>query len=601
MRWLWIPFLALALLRTPVHAAPECAPPPIDGKALFEHVKWLSADEREGRAAGAPGAWEAGEYIASHFRELGLEPAGDDGSYFQTFDLPRGFEVGAGTCVEAARGSRTTKVEVGDELSPVSLSGAGDVRGPAVFCGYGVSAPDLGYDDYAGVDVQGCVVVVLRHAPGMDDRKSPFSNPVAQRRHATFQAKVDTAVAAGALAILIVNDPAACWKPKDDTLLANVGGKSGKIPVLHLTYRAGRRLAKTMGVGLQKEQRAIDGRRAPRSKRLDGVELHVVADLVTKTLPVRNVCARLRAPGETQEPRETLLLGGHFDHLGFGEYGSRAGSKGKGVVHNGADDNATGTAMVMELAGFLAARRERLRRDVLFVLFTGEELGLLGSKHYVEKPIVPLAQTIAMLNFDMVGRLERGTLQVGGTGTSPVFPELLDAANEKLRIQTRYNPGGQAPSDNAPFYEKNIPVLFFFTGLHKDYHRPKDDWNLVDRRGLAKIAELAARVCLELATCEQRPPFARADGSALSMGPHLGLAVEQRDDGVYVIGVERGSPAAKVGFKVDDRIEEFDGQGIRTTADFNEAHSRAKPRSRVTLTVRRGRRLIDLEPKLGRR
>ena len=127
--------------------------------------------------------------------------------------------------------------------------------------------------------------------------------------------------------------------------------------------------------------------------------------------------------------------------------------------------------MVMELARFLAARREQLTRDVLFVLFTGEELGLLGSKHYVSAPIVPLEQTVAMLNFDMVGRLERGTLQIGGTGTSPVFPTVLDEANRRLRIDTRYNPGGQAPSDNAPFYDEQVPVLFFFTGLHGDYHR----------------------------------------------------------------------------------------------------------------------------------
>ena len=601
MRWPWIPLLLLALLGATAHAGPDCAPPPIDDDALCEHVRWLSDDDREGRAAGAPGAWAAGEYIAAHFRSLALEAVGDDGTHFQEFELPRGFEVGGGTCVEAKRGTKTTRVGLDDGMTPMSLSAAGDVRGVAAFCGYGISAPELSYDDYAGLDVSGCVVVLLRHAPGVDDRKSPFSNAAARRRYATFQAKVDTAVAAGAAAVVIVNDPAACWKPKDDQLLKNAGGKSGKVPVLHLTYKAGKRLAKTMGIGLQKEQRAIDGRGEPRSRRLEGVELRVFADLVTRTLPVRNICALLRAPGAAEGPRETVLLGGHFDHLGFGAYGSRAGSKGKDVVHNGADDNASGTAMVMELARFLAARRDQLRRDVLFVLFTGEELGLLGSKHYIAEPIVPLAQTVAMLNFDMVGRLERGTLQVGGTGTSPAFTPLLDAANKKLRIKTRYNPGGQAPSDNAPFYEKQIPVLFFFTGLHKDYHRPKDDYKLVDRRGMAKIAELAAQVCLGLATREERPTFTRADGSALSTGPHLGLAVEQRDDGVYVLSIEKGSPAAKAGFKKDDKIEEFGGQPIRSTADFSEAHSQARPRARVTVTVRRGRRLIDLEPKLGSR
>jgi hypothetical protein len=370
--------------------------------------------------------------------------------------------------------------------------------------------------------------------------------------------------------------------------------------VILVTYKAGRRLGKTLGLSLQKEQKSIDGRGAPRSRLLEGVTIRVNAALEAKRLAVRNVCARLPASPGTTRSGEWMVVGGHFDHLGFGEYGSRAGSKGQGEIHNGADDNASGTAGVMEIATCLAARREAIRRDVYFVLFTAEELGLHGSKHFVGAPPAPLAQCAAMVNLDMVGRLGRGRLQVGGTGTSPIFEELLDAKNKRLRIKTRYNKGGQAPSDNAPFYEKGIPVLFFFTGLHSDYHRPDDDWKDVDKRGLVKVVQYAAEVCLDLASRDTRPPFVQAAGSAMATGPHLGLSIEQRTDGVFVIYVEPGSPAAKARFKEGDKIEEFDGEPIQTTSDFNEAHSRAKPRSKVTITVRRGPRLISLEPKLGK-
>lgn len=609
MRYALLPLillLALSASAEPDEPAPNAPAPSIEGKELASDVKWLADDDREGRAAGSPGALAAAQHIAAHFAALGLEgivpeAPGSEGAYFQSFSLPRGVDVGDATGLVASNGAKSVELTYPDEdLVPLSVSSPGELEADAVFCGYGISAPELSYDDYADVDVKGRVVVILRTAPGIDDRKSPFASARARSRYATFPAKVNTAVAAGAAALVVLNDPAHCWKPKDDQLVHEVGEGPGKIPVLHVSYRAARRLAKVCGLSLQKEQKALDARCAPRSRLLEGVRIRVTAALEARRLPVRNVCARLRAGASDRAASEWLVIGGHYDHLGLGEYGSLAGSKGRGEIHNGADDNASGTAGVMQLATWLAARRELLRRDVVFVLFTGEELGLLGSKHFVEHPPAPLADCIAMVNLDMIGRLERGRLQIGGTGTSPVFEELLDAKNERHRVKTRYNPGGRAPSDNAPFYEKSVPVLFFFTGLHSDYHRPSDDFKDVDRRGLEKVVALAADVCLDLATRAQRPPFVRADSSAMATGPHLGISVEQRADGVYVNYVEPGSPAAKAGVRADDKIEEFDGHAIATTSDLTDAHSKAKPRAKVEILVRRGTRLVALQPKLGR-
>jgi len=606
--------LAVVLLLVPGAADEEL--PHVDGKAIMAHIKWLADDDREGRAAGSPGCLAAGDYIADHLKKLGLKPMGDSGTYFQNFPLPRGFDIRPETSLTAERGKKKVTLKYDKDLKPLSLSGPGDVTAEAVFAGYGIAAPEVGYDDYAGVDVKGKVVIVLRHAPGFKNRKSPFSNPAFMKRYASFRAKVSTAVGAGAAALVMVNDPKRTRKPKDDVPMHAVGGSPSAIPVFHVSYKAGRRLGKVCGFSFQKEQIRIDKRHEPQSRLLEGVTVRVNAALEAKTLKVRNVCALLEAPGPalTGQPgeagrtkaagpeiaRETLVIGAHFDHVGLGAFGSRAGKKGPGSVHNGADDNASGSASALELAKFFKARQGELKRDVLFCWFTAEEMGLLGSKHYVGSPKVPLAQCVAMVNLDMVGRLGRGRLQVGGTGTSPIFPKLIDAKNRKHRIKTKLNPGGRAPSDNSSFYEKGMPVLFFFTGLHKDYHRPADDWNRIDRKGIQKVARLAADVCLDLATRDRRPPFTRSDASGLSAGPHLGLSFEQRKDGVYVIFVEPKSPARRAQFKVDDKIEEFEGQPVSSISAFNQIHSDCQEGQKVTIVIRRGPRLMKKKVTLGK-
>jgi C-terminal processing protease CtpA/Prc len=226
----------------------------------------------------------------------------------------------------------------------------------------------------------------------------------------------------------------------------------------------------------------------------------------------------------------------------------------------------------------------------------------LGSKHYVGAPVIPLERCVAMINLDMVGRLKGGRLQVGGTGTSPIFPKMLKPRLREHRVSKyKFNPGGRAPSDNTSFYLKGLPVLFFFTGLHKDYHRPSDDWNKIDRKGIEKVARVAADVSFELATRETRPPFVRNDASGLDAGPHLGLSLEQRTDGsVYVIYVEKKSPASRARFKIGDKVEEFEGSPINSITNFNQVHSNTKPGQKVKIVIRRGPRLMTKTVTLGK-
>jgi hypothetical protein len=479
------------------------------------------------------------------------------------------------------------------------------VEGEAVFAGYGISAPDLAYDDYAGLDATGKVVVVLRRAPGWEDRKSPFSNPAAMAAHATFQAKADRAVAAGALALVIVNDPETS-KDEDEDMLEEPGGTAaGKIPVVQMTWRAGRRLGSAVGLPFALRQKQIDGKREPRSEALPGTILSVRCDLEPDERKVRNVAAFLAPEGATvtgdgSAPAsvETVVVGAHYDHVGRGRFGSLANAGGK--IHNGADDNASGTSALLEIAGLLAPERARLRRRILFLAFSGEELGLLGSKRYCETPIVPLAETVAMVNLDMVGRLAKNRLFVGGTGTSPVWPPLLERLNDEGgRFQLVSWPGGKAPSDHASFYERNLPVLFFFTGLHGDYHRPSDDWQTLEYEGQARVARMAAAVVLDLATRPERPAFTKCDAGGFEVGPYTGISVEQRPEGVFVSHLDEKGPGRKARFKEGDRIADWNGIPIPDTNAWNDAVSKAKPSEKVEVGVEREGKRLRIRLALG--
>lgn len=607
--------LALAaLLALPLGAdllaRPEDEPSPeIERRELKDWLKYLADDEREGREAGTPGCYAAAERIAQEYQRLGLKPAGAGGGWFQPFTKPKGTKVLETTALSAADATgKTQSFRLAEDFAPVDISAAGEVSAAAVFAGYGIAAPDLGYDDYAGLDVKGKVVVVLRYAPRWQDkRKSPFAPQSVMVRHGTFKAKADAAAERGAAALVVINDPASHGSTSDDKLRQPGGSTTGKIPVVHMTWRAAKKLGRRIGVPFVRRQRAIDGRFNPRSEACEGTTVHVKCDLAPDIRNMRNVAGLLEpeagpvTAGQAAPAveNETFVIGAHYDHVGWGHFGSLANAEGK--IHNGADDNASGTTALLEIAGFLVDRRAVLKRRVLFVAFSGEELGLLGSKHYVREPLVPIADTVAMLNLDMVGRLEKNRLFVGGTGTSPVWPGMLERLNRSEgRFELTLWPGGKAPSDHASFYEANLPVLFFFTGLHSDYHRPSDDWNTIEYAGLERVTRFAASVALELSALEERPQFTRCDAGGFTVGPYVGIAVEQRDDGVYVAHVDKKSPARKAGFRVDDRIAEWNKVPVPSTTRYNDIVSKAKAGDRVEVIVIRSGKRRRLKLKMGR-
>ncbi len=575
----------------------EVVDPEITQEEIMEHIKFLACDELEGRAAGSAGAVVASEYVAEYFKKIGLEPLGDDGTYYQNFSLPRGFEALPTTSVKTEKGKKSRSFKFGKEITVMPGSAPGRAKGIALFAGFGISAPMYGYDDYEGFDVEGKIVIVLRGLP--DDSKGLFKSREAVRNHGTFTAKQETAAGLGAAALILVNDPARFDSKKKDVLVKSGKDPQGAIPFIHMTRRGGVDLLSGTGISLGKTQSRIDKKLKPATKVIDDLVIEVHAGIEPIELKVRNVVGILKAGAENKK-NENIVVGGHFDHVGLGEFGSRGGSKAKGRVHNGADDNASGTAAVIEIAAYLASVKNELERNIIFAAFTAEEMGLHGSKHYVEHPPIPLANTAAMINLDMVGRLKRGDLFIGGVGTSPIFDKLLKEANRTTRLKLKFGKGGRAPTDSTSFYSKELPVLFFFTGLHADYHLPSDDVKLIDKRGCEKVVRLAAEVAYVLAGLDEKPPFSRADAGGFRSGPHLGLTVVQKGDGVYVSAVEKKSPASKARFRENDKVLEFEGMVIRTSADFYGAKAGCPAGKKVTITIRRSGRVKKLKVKLGK-
>ncbi len=602
--------LLLALLLgmpAAVWAQPDEDPPEITRGELKDLVKRFANDKMKGRESGEPECDQAADMIAAEFERCGLKPmGGPDDSWFQPFTSPRGVKILPTTSLAAkdAKGKETTFKILKDFVTH-DQSGKGRVDAKVAFVGYGISDKQLDYDDYAGIDVKGRVCVALRHAPRWKDkRKSPFAKQGVVQRVAAWKVKVDNAAAHGAVALIMINDPASTSR-SDDELGRPGGTGKGKIPVLHMTWSAGKRLGSRIGVPLSRRQRAIDAKFTPRSELVDDATIQVHADLVPDERKMKNVIGLLEPEGavttggaDGAAVRGTVVVGAHYDHVGLGHFGSLGG---KGNIHNGADDNASGTTAMLEIAELLSSRRAELKRRILFIAFCGEELGLLGSKHYVREPRIPHADCHAMLNLDMVGRLEKNRLFVGGTGTSPIWPEMMQRLNKQVgKFDLTSWPGGKAPSDHASFYEANLPVLFFFTGLHGDYHRPSDDPKTLNFAGQEKVARFAAAVAMELATRDGKPQFTRCDAGGFTPGPYTGLAVEQKEDGVYVAHVDKRSPATKARFKVGDKIIEWGGAALPNTNSYNDRVSKAKAGDKVDVVVERDGKRKNLKLKLGK-
>jgi Zn-dependent M28 family amino/carboxypeptidase len=578
-------------------AALYAASPAIDPKLYLDDVKYLASPELRGRMTGTPQLETAGAFIAGKYREFGLKPAnGKD--YYQSFDFTASAQPGKQIRLAVTEQGKSSALRIGDDFAVFSFSHAGHFAGTPVFAGYGITAPEQHYDDYAGLDVKGKVVVVLRHAP----KSGNFG------QHAEFASKASNAKMHGAAAVILVSHSVDEKRPG---LIASDGPDDAGIPFVQVEEDAASAWFAAAGKPLAKVFETVDGGKPdsfafPSSLQIDGN-----VDLVREVKTVHNVDAYL--PGTTDE---YVIVGAHYDHLGLGGQYSLAPSM-TGTVHPGADDNASGTAGVIELARWFSSQPKQ-KRGILFLTFAGEEEGLLGSAFWASHPELPIEKAVAMVNMDMIGRVRGGKLYVGGTATGSTLRALIQKlASQNPGLTVDYSEGPEAgSSDHTSFIAKGIPSLFFFSGLHSDYHKPSDTWDKIDAPDAAKVLQLVAEVTDELRGEGGRPSFVKpapvahggsADPGPVSSGSGYGPWFGSVPDfgegvtGVKFADVTGGSPAAKAGLKAGDIMVEFDGKPIGNLYDFTYALRGKKPGDEVRVKVLRDGKPLEVPVTLGKR
>jgi hypothetical protein len=570
----------------------------IDPKTYLDHIKLLASDELEGRGNGSQGLESAAEYIEKHFRAAGLAPAGDGGTFFQPFEMTTGLSIEPGNVVTLNAGRVSVTFEIGRDYQLISTSReTASETLPVVFAGYGINAPAIRYDDYASVDAQGKAVLIFTHEPQENDPRSPFEGRT-NTLHSTMMRKVEVARNRGAKAIIVIDDPN--HRPAVDRFrrwLREPQAEEYGLPVFYVSRdRVQRALGTRLNLDTVSDE--IDRDLAPKSVALNDLTLTAVDRTARVRKRVRNVIGILKGSDPAVQG-EAVVVGAHYDHLGRSARFSMSQNS-TGQIHHGADDNASGTAAVIEMAKAAVEARKEFRRSVLFIAFAGEEHGLLGSSHYVNHPTVPLDRTVAMVNLDMVGRAG-GRILVDGLANAPSIEDDLKAAETGGAISMRALRGGPGAgaSDDATFLLKKIPAINFFSGFHADYHRPTDTWEKIDAAGGAAVAHLALRLAQQLANRAERPPFVEtvqedphasgSVGAVSGYGPYFGSVPDfaNEGDGVKFAEVRAGSPAAKAGFRGGDVMISFGGAPIKTLYDFTFALREKKPGDRVEVVVLR--------------
>ncbi len=570
----WLPIILVVPL---LAAAEKAAPAPAGAGAVARmrrDITFLASDQCEGRGPGTRGLDKAADYIAAQFKQAGLKPAGADGSYFYPFPISANILDEPAHLVLTGPQGQTIALTQGVQFWPMALGGPGSEKASAVFAGYGITSEKANYDDYAEVDAANKVVVLLRGAPQGDDkdRNRELMNG------APFIKKIANAEKHEAAAVLFVND-ADTARDGDELLDFNYTAftrSAGKVPVFHVRRAVLEMMLPSGGDTLSLLEKDIQRELKPHSRELPGWTVNVAVRMHRGKIMAKNIVGVLEGAGPLAN--QTVVIGAHYDHLGYGGNGSMARTRTM-VIHHGADDNASGTTTLMELARRFAAMKDRQGRRLVFIAFSGEELGLFGSEYYCKYPLYPLEDTASMLNLDMVGRLRtdkdsgKAKLLSEGCGTAKPFRELLDNLGKKYDFKMVNKPSGFGPSDHASFCGKNVPVLFLWTDYHDDYHRPSDTADKINLEGMRRIADLSQEAITTLAQMD-KPEYIKLKNDPGSPGkyegPTLGIrpSYSDEEEGLLIAGVVEGRPAAKAGLQADDRILRINNKPIKNIQTY---------------------------------
>jgi hypothetical protein len=628
-------------------------------KNLRSHVAYLASQKLEGRRTGEQGATFAAGYVANQFAKFKLKPGfranGSKSNYLQSFPYVAGVTLGTDNFLRIipSDASAENKMEIGINWMPLGYSMSADIA-PAdvVFAGFGVVAPEANHDDYKDLDVKDKIVLIFDSTPDAGDPHSAFVR-------FNIHTKANIAKDKGARAIILIAADADFKNDRLSRLAYERTLGETAVPVVGVSSAIGARLlelseagdfpqsrkaakAETRPVGSVPEAAKAETRpvgSVPEAAKAETrpvgsvpeaakgetrpvgsvpAKAQLKVNLVKKQVDAYNVIGVLEGT-DPQLKNEAIVIGAHYDHLGRGGSSSLAANSSE--VHYGADDNASGTSAIIELARQFA-KEKRNKRTLIFMAFGGEEEGLLGSKYYVNNPVWPLDKTIAMVNLDMVGRLNEKKLTVGGIGTASEWRSVVEAKNARegqfvggsavagmmpaplgasTEFQLSLNEDGFGPSDHSSFYSKQIPVLFFFTGTHLDYHKPSDTFEKINYEGLTRITEYVGAIVRSVDQNPGKPTYTVAKSSGqmgqIRMSVSLGTIPSYADstDGMVLDGVRENSPAAKAGLKAGDKVVKLAGKDVRNAMDYTYVLGSMKPGEEYEIEIVRGSEPMKLK------
>jgi hypothetical protein len=582
-------------------------------------VEFLASDELEGRMTGSEGIRKASEYLIKSLIEIGSEPLA--GSYRHPFEYVAGIDLADGNgfkvakVAEGAAGAADAAmadVPLGTGYMPLPFSTNGSIDAEIVFAGYGLTAPQelgLTYDDYGSLDVTGKVVLVLDGMPGfLTEEQERTMLRYATPRYKAFQAKER-----GAVGILFIDERERPYSgPRNERTAQQAGILAAEVKAAH----ANAWFAGVSGIPGMPASLDVDALKAAfeslnphaQTSFSTGMRASLSVQLETRMGQDENIIAVIPANGAAGNTpgTRTILLGAHLDHLGYGETGSRASGDAAGTIHNGADDNASGTAMILELAEHLAEMEARnpgtLRYNIAIAFWSGEELGLIGSSEFTKGDAFKDLDVAAYLNFDMVGMLNANQLILQGLGSSSGWRQIVEKKNFAAGFQLSLSDDPYVPTDGMALYQAGVPILCFFTGLHDHYHMPSDDAGNLDYDGMKRIADYALQILLDLnasdplayETVQMNPTRA---GSMRGFTVYLGTIPDYAatGKGVKLSGVREGGPAEKAGLKAGDVIVSMGGRTLNDLYDYTYALSDLKPGVEIEVIVERDGATVTLK------
>lgn len=629
-----------------ISASAQQAQKAVDTTPSVENLKatvsYLASDKLQGRRTGTGGSNEAAKYIAETFKKLKLKaPAGNHGSidslgrqsrdgfkmsfgnnplpFLQSF--PYIADVATGQSSKFGFNTANTDLKAGRDWMPLGYSAnVKGLKAAAVFVGYGISDSSLKYDDYAGLDVKGKVVLALAKTPDGDNARGQFA------RYAESRFKATIAKEKGAAALILIANEEKFSDDKLSSMKNDYTPSDAGIPVIVISRQTAAQIYGMQVSELASLESGWKERPGLQAKRLDDVVINLDVELVRKNAPAYNVIGILEG-SDPKLKNEVIVIGAHYDHLGLGGAGSLAANQ--GGIHYGADDNASGTAGLLELARIFSANRKQIRRTIVFIAFSGEEEGLIGSNYYVNHPVFPLQQTVAMINMDMIGRLKDNKLTIGGVGTASEWKDLIQNSNKAnvaaLSMPTpkmigvepvpgkvtatasleqfalTLNEDGFGPSDHSSFYGKQVPVLFFFTGTHEDYHKPTDTAEKINYQGQWRIVLMIMEIVKAIDANDKRPTYTVAKssntGGRIAINVSLGTipSYAESSDGMLLDGVRADSPAEKAGIKAGDKLVKLAGREIKNVYDYTQALGEMKPNVEYEVEVIRDGQKLTLK------